>query len=53
MDPEVLRLREGVQLNKSLLNVAITLRRLAQEGSAEYINYDDAVLTKLLSGRCE
>jgi hypothetical protein len=50
MDPEVLRLREGVQLNRSLLSVATTLRRLAQDGSTEYCNYDDSALTRLLSG---
>lgn len=51
MDPEVLRLREGVQLNKSLLSFAHTTRTLAQDGSTEFVNYDDSVLTKLLSGR--
>eukprot|EP00877_Chromochloris_zofingiensis_P013932 jgi/Chrzof1/8793/Cz03g24220.t1 len=49
MDPEVLRLREGVQLNKSLLSFAHTTRTLAQDGSTEFVNYDDSVLTKLLS----
>eukprot|EP00878_Enallax_costatus_P035224 GHUV01039231.1.p1 GENE.GHUV01039231.1~~GHUV01039231.1.p1 ORF type:complete len:419 (+),score=96.69 GHUV01039231.1:574-1830(+) len=49
MDPEVLRLREGVQLNKSLLAFSLVLRRLAQEGSSEFVGYDDAVLTRLLS----
>lgn len=49
-DPEVLRLREGVQLNKSLLAFNLVLRRLSQEGSAEFVGYDDAVLTRLLSG---
>jgi hypothetical protein len=52
MDPEVLQLREGAQLNKSLLQLAITWRRLAQEGSAEFVDYDEAQLIKLLSGRC-
>jgi hypothetical protein len=50
MDPEVLQLREGAQLNKSLLQLAITWRRLAQEGSAEFVDYDEAQLIKLLSG---
>ncbi len=50
MDPEVLRLREGVQLNKSLLSMSVTLRKLSQEGSSEYVNYEESVLTKLLSG---
>jgi len=50
MDPEVLRLREGVSLNKSLLAVSLVIRRLAQEGSAEFVGYDDSVLTRLLTG---
>lgn len=50
MDPEVLRLREGVQLNKSLLAFSLVLRRLTQEGSSEFVGYDDSVLTRLLSG---
>lgn len=53
MDPEVLRLREGLQLNKSLLAFSLVMRRLAQEGSAEFVGYEDAVLTRLLAGdRC-
>ena len=50
MDPEVLRLREGVQINKSLIAFSITMRTLAQNGSTEYVNYEESVLTKLLSG---
>lgn len=33
MDAEVLRLREGLSLNKSLLGLGLVLRRLAQVGS--------------------
>ncbi|WIA40562.1 hypothetical protein OEZ86_013904 [Tetradesmus obliquus] len=49
MDAEVLRLREGLSLNKSLLGLGLVLRRLAQEGSAEFVGYGDAVLTQLLA----
>lgn len=49
MDAEVLRLREGLTLNKSLTAFAATLRTLAAEGSAEYVNYGQSALTKLLS----
>lgn len=49
MDSEVLRLREGVQLNKGLLSMASTIRTLAVDGSSEYIDYTQSALTKLLS----
>lgn len=50
MDPEVLRLREGLQINRSLAAFASVVRRLAAEGSSEFVNYEEAVLTRLLAG---
>ncbi|KAI8465646.1 MAG: P-loop containing nucleoside triphosphate hydrolase protein [Monoraphidium minutum] len=47
MDTEVLRLREGLQINRSLVAFASVLRRLAEEGSSEFANYDESVLTRL------
>ncbi|KIZ06413.1 Kinesin-like protein FLA10 [Monoraphidium neglectum] len=49
MDPEVLRLREGLQINRSLSAFASVVRRLAEEGSSEFANYDESVLTRLLA----
>jgi hypothetical protein len=50
VDPEVLRLREGVQLNRSLLAFAACLRQLAAGGSAEFVDYGGSLVTKLLHG---
>ena len=50
VDPELLRLREGWQVNHSLLAWATTLRRLANGGPPATANHHDSVLTKLLSG---
>ena len=50
VDPELLRLREGGQVNQSLLAWATTLRRLANGGPPATANHHDSVLTKLLSG---
>ncbi len=52
MEPELLRLREGVQLNKSLLAFASTLHTLSREGTSLHADYDQSVLTQLLSGGC-
>lgn len=49
-DPELLRLREGGQVNQSLLAWATTLRRLANGGDPATANQHNSVLTKLLSG---
>ncbi|GBF93794.1 hypothetical protein Rsub_06126 [Raphidocelis subcapitata] len=48
MDPEVLRLREGVATNRSLVAFASLLRRLA-EGGADFANYEEGTLTRLLA----
>jgi hypothetical protein len=37
-------------LNKGLLSFASTLATLARDGSPQFVNYDDSVLVKLLSG---
>ena len=50
VDPELLRQREGSQLNQSLLSFAVALRKLAQGTPAHAINYSASILTKLLSG---
>ena len=50
MDPEVLQLREGVQINKGLMAFASVLRSLSTDSSACFVNYGDSTLTKLLSG---
>lgn len=49
MDPELLRLREGPMLNKSLLGFASTISTLARDGTSLYVNYDECLLTKLLA----
>lgn len=49
MDPELLRLREGMLPNKSLLGFASTLSRLARDGTSLYINYEECLLTQLLA----
>lgn len=51
LDPELLRLREGAQVNHSLLAWATTLRRLANGGTPATANQHNSVLTKLLSGK--
>ena len=51
VDPELLRQREGSQLNQSLLSFAVALRKLAQGTPAHAINYNASILTKLLSGQ--
>jgi hypothetical protein len=38
MDAEVLRLREGLSLNKSLLSLGLVLRRLAQVRPAAVVS---------------
>mmetsp|Transcript_8871 Transcript_8871/g.29172 ORF Transcript_8871/g.29172 Transcript_8871/m.29172 type:complete len:1235 (+) Transcript_8871:44-3748(+) len=48
VDPEILRLREGVRLNKSLLAYGSLVRQLAQPGGREYIEYGESLLTQLL-----
>ena len=50
VDPELLRQREGSQVNQSLLTFATTLRKLAQGNPSHSVNQDASVLTKLLSG---
>ena len=50
VDPELLRLREGSQVNQSLLAWATTLRRLANCAPSATANQHSSVLTKLLSG---
>ncbi|KAK9824618.1 hypothetical protein WJX72_011772 [[Myrmecia] bisecta] len=49
MDPEILRLREGVRLNKSLLTFAAALRGLAGDPQASAADFDQSVLTRLLA----
>jgi len=49
MDPEVLRLREGVTLNKGILAMGSVLRQLSSNQSLDYVNYNESVLTQLLS----
>uniref|UniRef100_A0A7S3VM07 Kinesin motor domain-containing protein n=1 Tax=Dunaliella tertiolecta TaxID=3047 RepID=A0A7S3VM07_DUNTE len=50
MDPELLRLREGNQLNRSLLGFVSVLRSLSERGgSADYANYEESILTRLLA----
>ena len=51
LDPELLRLREGSQVNQSLLAWATTLRRLASGAPSATANQQTSVLTKLLSGK--
>ena len=50
VDPELLRQREGSQVNQSLLTFAGTLRKLAQGSPLQAVNQDASLLTKLLSG---
>ena len=50
MDPELLRLREGQVLNKGLLSFASTLATLSRDGSSQFVNYEECVLTRLLAG---
>ncbi|DBA70526.1 TPA: hypothetical protein ACH3X2_011925 [Trebouxia sp. C0005] len=49
VDPELLRQREGTQVNQSLLTFATILRKLAQGKPSHSVNQDASVLTKLLS----
>ncbi|KAF5831835.1 P-loop containing nucleoside triphosphate hydrolase protein [Dunaliella salina] len=50
MDPELLRLREGNQLNRSLLGFVSVLRSLSERGgTADYANYEESILTRLLA----
>ncbi|MEW5296845.1 MAG: hypothetical protein WDW36_000096 [Sanguina aurantia] len=49
MDPEVLRLREGVQLNRGLLTTHSALRALATQGSAQFVDYEGSLMTRLLA----
>jgi len=49
VEPELLRLREGALLNKSLLGYASTVGTLARDGSSQFVNYDECVLTRLLA----
>jgi hypothetical protein len=51
MDPEILQLREGVQINKGILAIASVIRALSADVSATFVNYGDSILTKLLSGQ--
>ncbi|KAF8055598.1 SYP52 [Scenedesmus sp. PABB004] len=53
MDPEVLRLREGLSINRGLLALARVLRALAQDGGGgggAFAGHDDSLLTRLLAG---
>ena len=50
VDPEVVRQREGSQVNHSLLSFATTLRKLAQGNQPHTINHSASILTKLLAG---
>lgn len=56
MDPELLRLREGPQLNRGLLGFNTCLRELAEAGAvggvplAGAANVESSVLTRLLAG---
>eukprot|EP00798_Chlamydomonas_sp_ICE-L_P019136 gene19136-25744_t len=49
MDPEVLRLREGQLLNKGLLAFQSTLLNLSRDDSSKFSNYEESMLTMLLS----
>ncbi len=44
------RLREGPLLNKSLLGFSSTLSTLSRDGTSQFVNYEECVLTKLLAG---
>lgn len=48
-DPEILRLREGPLLNRSLHATGAVLRAL-HAGQGLYVNYEESNLTKLLAG---
>lgn len=48
-DPEILRLREGPMLNRSLHATGAVLRAL-HAGQGLYVNYEESSLTKLLAG---
>jgi hypothetical protein len=56
MEPELLRLREGLSLNKGLLALAACLRELAEAGrgggapAAGAVNVEASTLTRLLAG---
>ena len=50
VEAELLRVREGAQVNQSLLAWATTLRRLANGAPPAMANHHNSVLTKLLSG---
>ncbi len=56
MDPELLRLREGPQLNKGLLSFAAALRELGEAGAAGgaplsgWVSVENSILTRLLAG---
>lgn len=47
-DPESLRIREGINLNKGLLSVAELIRNLSQ-GMNDYVRYDQSAVTLLMS----
>ena len=44
----LLRLREGGNINKSLMMLGQVIQKLSSGGSAQFINYRDSKLTRLL-----
>lgn len=52
VDPDILCLREGHQLNKGILAIGSIIRELASrtDGGSHTPNYDDSILTQILSG---
>ena len=47
-DPAVLRLREGVSVNRAIFSLGSLIKTLSSPSSAPFANYDDSMLTKLL-----
>ncbi len=48
MDPEILRLREGATVNRSVLAFGNCVRALSSPGQGDFVNYGESVLTKLI-----